>query len=78
MFLLLIKVKSFLKAMIALKRKKRKDVRNMLGYLMSSTSVNETEIAGVIRWGMTLKLSCRKKKLPHAMKVLSWLLRTPC
>lgn len=66
-----------LSAMIAVKRGERNARDKMMMYIAQpEPPPNGAEICGVLRWGMGLKLNCRKVQLPMAKKILAWLVRT--
>eukprot|EP00927_Polykrikos_kofoidii_P054662 TRINITY_DN49049_c0_g1_i1.p1 TRINITY_DN49049_c0_g1~~TRINITY_DN49049_c0_g1_i1.p1 ORF type:complete len:201 (-),score=42.62 TRINITY_DN49049_c0_g1_i1:96-698(-) len=63
-----------MKAMIAVKRAKP-DRRFMMEFIASVETVNSTEVSGLFRWMLTLRVGCTRVQLPAAMKCLEFITR---
>lgn len=47
----------------------------MLNWIAKATSVNSSELSGILRWALTLKPGCLKHQVPAAQRVFEMLAR---
>ena len=67
--------RDILKAAVALKSPGKTNYERMLCYLGSSTTANDKELRGVLKWLVSLRLAEVKVQFPNAVAILDWFAR---
>ena len=62
-------------AMVATKKNKRDALTLWSTFLARSLPVSSQEMAGIMKWVTALRPGCKKKQLPMALKVITYLVR---
>lgn len=57
-------------AMIKFKEKKRGHRTDILNWVENAQRVNETELTGILRFGLSLREGCKQVQVPAAKKLM--------